>query len=130
MNGSDTRSLPELLTAVVGDLSDLVRKEGELVRAEINDKLKSAARAGGVLGIGAALMLGALLALLQAIVLGLSRIMPPAWASVIVAVLAALVGFTCIKAAMRMMKPSEMTPDRSARQIRKDVSLVKEQARP
>lgn len=129
MIGPDTRSLPELVADMVGDMTDLVRKESQLVRAEVTEKIQDATRAGGMLAVGGALLLGAFLVLLQALVLALSKAMDPLWASIIVGVVVGLVGYSFIKRAMKKVQPSELTPDRSARQIRKDVGLVKEQAR-
>lgn len=128
MERTDPRTLLELVSDLVGDLADLVRKESELVRAEVAENVRMAARAGGRLAIGAALLLGAFLALLAALVLALSKAMDPLIATLIVAIGAGLVGYGLVRSAMKQVSPSNMTPDRAARQIRKDISLVKGQA--
>jgi hypothetical protein len=74
-------------------------------------------------------MLGAFLCLLAAIVLGLSHVMDPAWAALLVAVVAGLVGYTLVRTAAKKVQPSALTPDRATRQIHKDAQLVKEQVR-
>lgn len=124
---SQGRSLPELVTVLVGDLADLVRKEGQLVRAEVDEKISRAAKAAAGLAVGAVLLLGAFLVLLQALVLALSRMLPPLWASVIVGALAGFCGAMLVLAAIKMIKPAKMAPDRSVRQLQKDVDLVKGQ---
>ena len=60
MDGTDPRSLAELVSALTSELASLVRKESELVRTEIAEKASQTGRAGVQLGIGAALLLGAL----------------------------------------------------------------------
>ena len=126
---SETRSIPELVSALTGDLANLVRKESELVRTEVGEKLHQTAKAGQSLAIGGALLLGAYLVLLQALVMALSRVMEPLWASIIVGVLVGFAGYLLVKSALRLMKPDQLTPDRSARQFHKDAQLVKDQVR-
>ena len=124
---ADPRSLPELFSSVTSELTDLMRKESELVRAEVSEKISSAAHAGQQIGVGAALLLGAFLVLLEALVLALSKVMDPLLASIIVGVVVAGVGFVLIRGAVSKLKPSALAPERSARQLGKDAHLVKEQ---
>jgi hypothetical protein len=128
MDSQDPRSLPELVSSLTTDLADLVRKESQLVRAEVSEKVGQTARAGGEIAIGGVLLIGALVILLQAAVLALSHVMDPVWASLIVAAIVAVAGVLLVKAGMKMMKPASLAPDRSARQLRKDAQLVKGQA--
>jgi hypothetical protein len=123
---SDPRSLPELISSLTSELANLVRKESELVRTEISEKISSAAHAGQQLGMGAALLLGAFLVLLQALVLALSKVMDPLLASILVGVAVGAIGFMLIKGAVAKVKPSALAPERSARQLGKDAHLVKE----
>lgn len=127
MDMNDTRSIPELVGALTGDLATLVRKEGELARTEVTEKLQQAAKAGQTLSIGAALLLGAFLVLLQALVLALSKVMDPLWASIVVGLVVAGIGYGLIKSAVARMKPDQLAPGRSARQLQKDAQLVKDQ---
>ena len=125
----DTRSIPDVLSAVAGDLANLVRKESELVRTEVQEKISDVAKAGVAMSLGAALLLGGFLSLVAAAVLGLSHIMDPAWAAVLVGVVAGLVGYTMVRGAAKKVQPKALAPDRAARQIHKDAQLVKEQVR-
>jgi len=127
MDMNDTRSIPELISTLTGDLANLVRKEGELVRTEVTEKLHQTAKAGQGLALGGALLLGAYLVLLQAAVMALSRVMDPLWASLLVGAVVGISGYFLIKGAMRLLSPDRLTPDRAARQIQKDTQLVKEQ---
>jgi hypothetical protein len=104
-----------------------VRKEGELVRTEVTEKLHQAVKAGQGLSLGAALLLGAFLVLLEAAVLALSKIMDPLWASLLVAVVVGGIGFWLVKSAAAQVKPQNLAPARTTRQLNKDAKLVKEQ---
>ena len=123
----DTRSIPELISELTGDLATLVRKESELVRTEVAEKLAQTAKAGQQIGLGGALLIGAFLVLLQALVLALSKVMDPLWASTVVGLVVGLIGFGLIKSAARKITPAGLAPERSARQFQKDAQLVKEQ---
>jgi len=126
---NENRSLPELISALTSDLANLVRKESELVRAEVSEKVAQAGKAASQMSIGAALLLGAFLVLLQALVIALSKIMDPLWASLVVGLGVGLIGFTLVKGGANKVKPAELAPDRSTRQLQKDAQKVKEQVR-
>jgi len=129
MSEPDTRSLPDVISAVANDLANLVRKESELVRTEVSEKIANAGKAAMAMSLGGALLLGGFLCLLAAVVLGLSHVMDPGWAALLVGVVAGLVGYTMVRGAAKKVQPSALTPDRAARQIQKDAQLVKEQVR-
>src|SRR5688500_4817877 len=126
---SEGRSIPQLLSDFTGDFTTLLRKESELVRAEFSEKLGHLVRGGGEIAAGAICLLAALLVLLQALVIGLSKLMDPAWASLLVGVLVAVVGVLLLKAGANNAKLSELKPDRTMRQMEKDVQLAKEQVK-
>jgi hypothetical protein len=127
VNAQESRSIPELISALTGDLATLVRKESELVRTEVSEKIGQVGKAASHMSVGAALLLGAFLVLLQALVIALSKIMDPLWASLLVGVGVGLLGFMLVKGAANKIKPAELTPDRSSRQLQKDAQMVKEQ---
>jgi len=126
---NDNRSLPELISALTSDLADLVRKESELVRTEVSEKIAQTGKGASQMSIGAALLLGGLLVLLQALVIGLSKVMDPLWASLVVGVGVGLIGFTLVKGGADKLKPAQLAPDRATRQLHKDAQMVKEQVR-
>lgn len=126
---ADPRSLPELISKLAGDVTSLVRKESELVRAELSEKLNQLARAGGEMAAGAICLLAALLVLLQALVLALGKVMDPAWAALLVGVAVAAVGAVLLRAGVKTAQPDHLKPKRSARQLGKDARLMKEQVK-
>jgi Flp pilus assembly protein TadB len=122
----DPRTIPELISALASDLGNLVRKESELVRAEIGEKASEVTQAGMRAGVGATFLLGAFLVLLAAAVLALSKVMDPLWASILVAAVVGAAGAVLLRMGTASMKPSHLTPERSARQLSKDAQMIKE----
>ena len=125
----DPRSLPQLVGDLTHDLSTLVRKESELIRVELKENLQQMARGGAKLAVGAVLLLAAAMVLLQTLVLALSKVMDPVWASLLVGVVVAVVGFVLLRGGAKSAQPSNLRPDRAANQLKKDAQLVKEQVR-
>ncbi len=74
---------------------------------------------------GGLLLVAALLVLLQALVLALSKVMDPIWASLLVGLSVAAVGYLLIRAGKKALSPDALKPDRTARQLRKDAELIK-----
>lgn len=129
MSVSDQRSVPELIARVASDLGDLVRKQSELLRSEMSEKISTATKAVLGVGAGAVMLLGAFLCLLAAAVLGLSYVIPPAWAAVLVGVVTGLIGVILVAASARKTKPSELKPEHFTNQVRRDAQMVREQIR-
>jgi putative superfamily III holin-X len=61
----EARGLTDLVAQLGGDLAALVRKESELVRAEVSEKLNAAGKAVADVAAGGLLLVAALLVLLQ-----------------------------------------------------------------
>ena len=115
----------DLLGQLGGDIAGLVRKEAELVRAEVSEKVNSAGKAVADIAAGGLLLVAALLVLLQALVLALSELMDPIWAALLVGVGVALVGYLLLRAGMKAISLKGLSPDRSARQLKKNADLMK-----
>ena len=123
------RSVPELIASVATDLADLVRKESELLRSELSQKISTALKAALGLGAGAVMLLGSFLCLLAAAVLGLSYVIPPAWAAVLVAAVTGLIGVILVAVGAKKAEPSELKPEHFTEQVRRDAQVIKEQMR-
>jgi putative superfamily III holin-X len=127
----DRTSVPELLTTALGQVSTLFRKEVQLARAEIGEKAGQAAGAVVPLAAGGAMLLGALILLLFALVSLLVRLfdIPLGWSQLIVAVLAAGLGYALIRGGLSQLKTSNLMPSRTAEQLSRDAQAAKEQVR-
>ena len=128
MDGGQTprgAGLVDLVGQLGVDLAALVRKESELIRTELAEKMRAAARGVGDIAAGGLLLVAALLVLLQALVIALSKVMDPLWASLIVGLGVAAVGYLLVRMGMKALTPDGLKPDRTARQLRKDAELIK-----
>jgi hypothetical protein len=127
----DTRSVPQLLADMLNELTSLFRKEIQLARAEMGEKVSEAG--GAIPGIagGGALALGGMILLLMAAAAGLARLfeIAPGWGLLIVGVLAALIGYALVRGGMSKLKATNLTPTRTAEQLARDAEAAKEQVR-
>lgn len=124
---SDPRSLPQLLSSLMRELTTLVSRESQLLRVELSEKLtKIEAGAGSILA-GAICLLVALNVLAGALVIALANWMGAGWAALAVGVVIAVIGAILVKTGTSAMH--DLAPKRTMRQAAEDVKLVKEQAR-
>jgi uncharacterized membrane protein YqjE len=130
MNTQDNPSLATLVTDLAQHATTLVQTETRLLRAELSEKLsKAGTGAAEVLG-GAICLLAALLVLLQALVIALTRAgLGAGWSSLLVGGVVAIFGAILLRNGMASMAPSELTPDRTQEQLRRDASVIKEQVK-
>ena len=129
MSGTDDRSIPELISAVSADVSQLVREEADLIRSELSERFAVLGRAAVAMGVGVVVVLGAYLCLLAALVLWLSTYMAAGWAALVVGVATGLIGFSLVAGGARKARPEAMRPLRSAENLRRDAQVMKEQVR-
>ncbi|MBV1797457.1 phage holin family protein [Siccirubricoccus sp. G192] len=130
MPSDSNRSVPELFSSVVGQISTLFRKEIQLARAEMGEKFGQAAGAITPLVAGGALLFGALIILLFALESLLVHFgIAIGWSRLIVGVVAALVGYALLHSGLSKLKTSNLMPERTAEQLSRDAQVAKEQVR-
>jgi hypothetical protein len=126
----DNRSVATLLSDLVQQLSTLVQTEGRLLRSELTHSAHKAGAGAMEVAAGAILLLAALLVLLQALVVALANLgLGAGWSSLLVGVAVAIFGAMLVKRGTTNMSSSELAPTRTADQLGKDASLLKEQIR-
>ena len=129
-DSNSNRSLPELFSNLVGQLSTLFRKEVQLARAEMGEKLGEAAGAATPLAAGGGLLLGALILLLFALSSLLVHFgVPVGWSQLIVGVVAAIGGYALIRGGLSHLKATNLVPQRTAEQLSRDAQVAREQVR-
>lgn len=127
---TDSRPVSGLLSDLVQQMTSLFRTEISLLKVETKDNFRAMAAALITVVIGAAFVLAALIVLVQAVVAGLVSAGLSVWAaSLIVGLVLAVVGGVMVKKGADNLSPVELTPDRTVRQMEKDVNLVKETAK-
>jgi len=121
----DPRSVPQLLSDLARELTTLFRKEGQLIRAELSEKITQVQVGAGSAIAGAIILLVALNVLTAALIAGLAKIgsdpavpnsgLGVAWASLIVGILLAVAGALLVRKGASSM--SNLTPERTAQSI-------------
>jgi uncharacterized membrane protein YqjE len=107
------RSTRHLLRELVNEVTELVRSEMRLARAETTENV---GRVGGAvmrIAAGALLAFAALIVLLQALVIALSNIMDAWLASLVVGVVVAAIGYALVRSGQNDLKPESLAPTRS-----------------
>lgn len=128
MNPMDSgKSVPDLLGDLVQESSQLLRGEVRLLRAEMDEKIGQVGTATASMGVAGAVMLAALVILLQAVVSALVTAGLQPWlAGLIVAVVAAGVGYGLLRAGLNRIKAANLAPSRTINQMSQDVTVAKE----
>jgi hypothetical protein len=123
-------SIGSLFSEVFDQTTHLVRTEIRLARAEISEKLVSTVRASGIAVAGGAILLGALyLFLLFFVRLLVAFGLAEHWATLIVAVASAAIGYAVLRAGLANMSSDRLMPTRTAHSLEKDAAMAKEVAR-
>ncbi len=133
----ENRSLGALFTDFSREVSDLLRKEVALARAEAAEKLTQVKDALLSLGAGGVALLVGLYFLFQALALGLAALLADwlgaqigIWlAPLLVGLLAALIGWRVLRRGLDEIATTELTPRRTAETLRRDAQMVKDHTR-
>lgn len=124
------RSVPDLIGDLVDQTSTLVRKEVQLARAEMSEKVSQIGASAGGIAVGGALLLAALIVLLNAVAAFLVTLGLSVWlSSLIVAVVVAIIGYVMLRAGLNRLKAANLTPQRTVTQLSRDAAAAKEQVR-
>ena len=120
-------TLARALSDLISDISDLVRKEVRLARAEITDAISAKLKASvwmvvaGVLGLIAALLV------IEAIVFAIASFgLALHWSCLVVAAVLALAGVAIFYHG-RSLAEKDLVPRRSVKQVTQDIETAKEQ---
>ncbi|MDP2083883.1 MAG: phage holin family protein [Gemmobacter sp.] len=120
-------SVTTLIEQLIRDLTELVRSEGRLAKAEIRDTIRTAVTGVSLILAAGALMLLAGMVLVQALVVALAQVMGPGWASLTVGIVLAVVGLAVFMAGRSSLKRATLLPERTIAQISRDGRLAQEQ---
>jgi uncharacterized membrane protein YqjE len=124
------RPITDIFRDLLSQLTSLVRTEGELARAEMNEKIEQTARGLALMVGGAVLLIPALVVLLAAAVAAImSTGIEPYWAALIVGGIALVLGLILMIAGKSSIRLGNLAPRKTLHQLRRDVSVAKQQAR-
>ncbi|MFE4257907.1 phage holin family protein [Streptomyces sp. NPDC056883] len=122
-------SVGVLVSRASEQITELVREEMQLARAELGEKGKRVGTGGGLLG--AATLLGVLVA--QAVVVsGMAALalVLPVWSSalIVAAVLATIAGVLAVAGKKQIARAGSPVPEQTVNSVKADVAEVKERA--
>lgn len=126
----DRRSLIGLFSDLWRETSTLLRAEAELAKVELSEKVSQIQTALVSLAIGGAILLAAILLLLEAAVNALATVLPPEqapWlAPLIVGVVVGIAGFIALAKGRRDLEARNLAPTRTMHSLRRDAELTRE----
>lgn len=120
------RSLGELFSELAGETSMLVRQEVALAKAELSQKAAQVGRNVGLLVVGGAVAYAAFLAVMAAVIIGLSYAIPPWAAALVVGVVVGIAGGALLFKAAYALKETDVTPRQTVETLKEDAQWVKE----
>ena len=120
-------SAGNLLSEALASASALVRNEVDLARAEIDENLKTAGVAIGLIVGAVAVALAALHVLAAALVAALTELgIPAGWSALIVGVGLALIAWAMVQKGVNELKLRSLAPTRTAKNVQRDAQTVME----
>ena len=120
------RSIPEVFSDLVGQLTTLLRKEAELARTEVSEKISKIAIGLALAMVGGVLVIPALVVLLGAIVSALtSSGMAIYLAALIVGGSTLVIGILLMITGMERLKAESLVPEKTLHQLQRDVEVAK-----
>jgi hypothetical protein len=124
------RSIPEIITDLLCQFPTLVRKEAQLARAELSEKITQVGLGLALIAGGAILLIPALVILLEAAVAALERAgLQPPIAALIAGGAALVIGIILLLVGISRLKAENMVPQKTINQIQQDASMAKRQVR-
>lgn len=114
-----------LISDVMNHVSNLVRKEIDLARAELSENINRAAIAIGLLVGAIVVALVALHVLAAALVAGIADLgLDPGWAALIVGVALSAAALGMVLKGVRDLKMTSLAPSRTMKNMRRDAGAV------
>lgn len=123
----DERSLGDLFSELASETGTLVRQEVALAQVELTKKATSVGKNVGYLAVGGAVGYAAMLALMAAVVIGLSYFIPAWAAALIVGVVVGIAAYVMISSALDALKRADLTPRETVETLKEDAQWLKNQ---
>jgi Putative Actinobacterial Holin-X, holin superfamily III len=125
------RSIPEVLTNLLGQYVTLFRTESQLARAEISDKVSQVGTGLALIVGGSVLVTPGLVVLLGAAVAALqdAGLAPPWAAALAVGGGVLLIGLILLLVGLNMLKAEKLVPTKTINQFQQDAAMAKQQVR-
>ncbi|MGN7934184.1 phage holin family protein [Pseudomonas sp. 22447] len=118
-------SVMGLLKQLTHEVPSLFTKELALAKAEFQASLNTLKAGIAAVAGGAIVLLAGFIVLLMAVVYGLSTVMAPWLAALIVGVVVMVVGFVMVQSGKKQFEPSHFKPDRTLEALNKDQDALR-----
>jgi uncharacterized membrane protein YqjE len=124
------RSLGDLFSDLSQQTAELIRQEVRLAKVELSDKVSDLSRHAMMIGIGAALGLGALMAFAATITLLLIEVGVEPWiAAILCAVILGIAAYALVQSGLSAIKRRSLTPDETIHSMKETTQWLKNQTR-
>ena len=123
---SQDASVGSLLKQLAQEIPALFGKELALAKSEVRESMQATKAGVAAVAMGGAVALGGFLILLLAAVYGLSNVVEPWLAALIVGGITLLIGLGMVSAGKKKFEVQSFTPDRTLDAMRKDKNAVQE----
>ncbi|WP_084596282.1 phage holin family protein [Pseudomonas massiliensis] len=118
-------SVISLLRQLTHEVPALFSKELALAKAEMEKSLTTLKAGVAAVAGGAIVLLGGFIVLLMAAVYGLSTVLQPWLAALIVGGVVMVIGFIMLQAGKKQFEPSHFKPDRTLNAMDKDQQVLR-----
>lgn len=126
----DFESTPNLLRRLVSDLGTLFAQELALLKAETSRSIGDLKTATASIAMGGAVAFLGVFFLLLAAVYGLTNVVAPWLAALIVGGVVTVIGLIMLASGKKKFEPAALAPRRTAEAIRKDTQAIKGVSQP
>ena len=121
------RKVSDVLQDIVGNIQQIIRSEVVLAKVEIKEKAQRASKPAAVMATGTVLGLYGVGFLLLAAVYGLSLVVPPWLAALIVGGALAIAGGILVGKSRRALKEIDPVPKNTVATLKENVQWAKDQ---
>jgi hypothetical protein len=128
LRGLETRQsepIPSLLRRLADEVTTLFAQELALLKSETTHAIGHMKAAVASIAMGGAVMVLGLVFLLLSAVYGLSNVMEPWLAALIVGGVVTLIGAIMLMSGKKKLEPSAIAPRHTAASLRKDTEMIK-----
>ena len=120
-------SLSDLVIGLTDDISELVRKEVALAKAELQENIKEGAAAGGMLAAGGMVAYAGLILILFAIAIALGEWWDNMWlGAAVVGLVVAIIGWIMFNSGKNQLQNVNLVPRKTVSSLKSDAQMAKE----
>lgn len=121
------KSTSQMLSDILGNVSNLVRNEADLARAEIAESMNKAVASLAAMAVALALAITGLNVLAASLVVLVVRAgLPPEWAPLAVGVGLILIAMVIFISARSVLRRIGFVPTRASRNVKRDAAIIKD----